>query len=343
MNIVLLKEEKLLDYKLTHFRFVNLPVFFGNSFAAFFRRSLFAMVDTFYIKSFYIEGINNLYDLLPGVKEDTVNVMLNFRAVILELNGDDISKTVSINISGPVELTAGMLESEGVRVHNYDLHIMSVEEGVQFTLYFHIVNGALFKKCDISEHDIEGDIGGKTMNWIDVNCGSLLTAIHNVNYKVISISDNDCRLHEEVDVYIRADNSFNVMNAMYRLFKNIFGHFTTFINATEALIAKDLPVVCSDIVAVKKNKMDDNLRGFLTMKVSDLELSVRALNCLANEGIEHVGDLVQRRESDILKTPNFGRKSLNEISDMLNKMGLNFGMKIDDWNVNDDCNNISEE
>lgn len=344
-DLKVLSEKIVCDHIVTDLHFTNLPAFFGRSFASFMRRSLFLMTDCCFISSFYIEGVSSIYDLIDCIKEDIIDVMLNLRNVVLDCDDDSEYKIYSSIVRGPCTFSAKMIDCDGVKVCNPDLHIFTCVKNISFEFRLKIYN----KKCGRNFNTrmiSDSNNLNNPINWIDINNSEHVSPIHNVSYEVDNSFDDSAFVrYDEIKMCIKSSVAFGAVDALNLLFKMFVEYFGTFSRSIGGLVVKDID---EDVdLHVGTYEQDCNVKNFndiFNIKTEDLELSVRSLNCLSSEGIFRVGHLVKKKESDILKTPNFGRKSLNEIREVLHKMGLSFGMNVDGWSeesckIDDENNN----
>lgn len=354
-NFEIISEDIVGERNIVKFRFADLPNGFGPSFAAFIRRSFFILNKDVRIFSFAVEGLNHFYDLLPYVKEDTSDIVINLRGVVLKLNSQIDHTIVNISLKGPCIFRAGMIENSDVEIINKDLVIMSVNEKYEVNIKLKIGRG-LISEEDNSPASLSSSYSdiNKSLNWIKVDYLLFFSPIESVEYKVQS-SLKDGMMFDNVDLIVKSRLSFSPVDILKSILKNFVDYFGFLIESMHNLTKDCYDVNVRKFVttssggnANSKSYSDFPLKNTINpdflIKVADLELSIRSLNCLKTDNIMYIGDLVQRKESDMLRAPNFGRKSLLEIIEVLHSMGLGFGMKIDNWDsIIKDYHNNNEE
>lgn len=336
LNLQLLKEEKFEDIVHSSFRFKNVPCYFGQSLASFIRRSLFLMTGCCFVFSFHIEGLQSVYDLMDNVKEDVLELMLNLRNVILDFEDNRNFKIINIKISGPCSVNAGMFQSDDVKIYNPDMHIMTVCCKEDIDLKIMIVNNKFCRER--STNDIICSVSNDlSPNWINVNNSEIVSHVYNVKYEVKNgehFSGNS-NSYDEIDFHISTSTAFNASDMMNALLRKLRGYCDVCLDSISSYVTDNM-IDLNFNSTVKEVGDNGEINALLATKIEDLDLSVRSLNCLHNENISYVWQLVQKDESEMMKTANFGRKSLDEIKSVLLKMGLKFGMKIDDTNITDE-------
>lgn len=281
----------------------------GNSL----RRVLLSSLQGAAITATKIEGALHEFQALPDVKEDVTDIILNMKEVELRLNMGD-SKTIRIDIEGPADVTAkDIIHDEAVTILNPDHHICSVAEGGVFKAELTVKRGRGYVAA--SQFRAEGQSVGT------IPMDALFSPISRVNYNVTHARVGQQTDFDKLTLEVWTNGAVNPEDAVGIAAKILKEQVSIFINFSEE-IEPELPEP-----EVREEKINENL----LRSVDELELSVRSANCLHNANIRFIGDLVQRSESEMLKTKNFGRKSLKEIKALLDEMGLSLGMKLDAW------------
>jgi DNA-directed RNA polymerase subunit alpha len=258
-----------------------------------------------------IGGTLHEFSSITGVYEDVIQIALNVKSIITRLHSDDI-KTLRLKKSGKGKVTAGMFESTAdVEILNPDLHICEITDNIDFEMEIDVAGGRGYAIADANKR---ADAPAGTI-FID----SLFSPVTKVAF-----TTEDTRVGQKTDydrliLEITTDGSITPEDALSWAAKTIKDHLHLFINIDEESLE---PQEEEEDEGTKK------IKNLLRTRVDDLELSVRSSNCLRAANIQTIQDLVTKTESEMLKYRNFGRKSLNEISQLLEEMGLHFGMDI---------------
>lgn len=281
------------------------------------RRILLSSIQGAAIVSVKIDNVLHEFSTVPGVKEDVTDIILNLKGVRLKLGQAD-TKIVHINVSTPGVIKAGDIITDGtVEVLNPDHYIatMSAEDSsFKAELVVKMGKGYIPAKKELDPTQPEGTI----------NIDAIFSPIKKVNYIVSHARVGQITDYDKLVLEVWTDGSLNPEDAIAYSAKILKQQLDVFINFEE--VDEEVPQVVAD--------EKGNANEVLLRSVEDLELSVRSANCLKNAGINTIGELVQKTEAEMLKTKNFGRKSLSEIKDILNEYCLTFGMKLDfaPWN-----------
>jgi DNA-directed RNA polymerase subunit alpha len=268
------------------------------------------------IISLKIDGVLHEYSTIPGVKEDVADIILNMKGVRVKLH-EDGPKMVYIDTSQEGAITAADIITDGsLEILNPDHHIATLSSGEKFKAELVVKTGKGYvpARSDRTADQPEGTI----------NIDAAFSPIKKVNYTVTHARVGQIADYDRLIVEVWTDGSVLPEDALAYAAKILKGQLDIFINFDEVDEEEQQEVV----------KEEETVNENLLRHVDDLELSVRSANCLKNAGINLIGELVQKTEAEMLKTKNFGRKSLNEIKEILAEMGLSFGMKLDfpPWN-----------
>ena len=283
----------------------------GNSL----RRILLSSIQGAAITSVRIDGALHEFTAIPGVLEDVTEIILNLKEVRLKLNTAE-GKTVTIDKKGKGPVTAADIISDGsVEIMNPEQHICTITGNGKFSAELEVKWGKGYRPAEINKTD-EQPIGV-------IPIDSIFTPVKKVQYIVTQARVGQQTDYDKLTLEIHTDGSVKPENALAYAAKILKEHMTIFINFDEE---KAEPEIEESPEGEEPPKNENLYRT-----VEDLELSVRSANCLKNANITYIGELVQRTEAEMLKTKNFGRKSLNEIKQLLEEMELSLGMKIDDW------------
>ncbi|MCP4503449.1 MAG: DNA-directed RNA polymerase subunit alpha [Deltaproteobacteria bacterium] len=277
------------------------------------RRILLASLQGSAISAVKVEGALHEFMALPDVKEDLSEIILNLKQVRVKLHSVDL-KTVTLDIQGPATVTAkDILGDDSVEILNPDAYVCSVAEGGTLKAELTVKRGRGY--VPVSQFRGEGQSVGT------IPIDALYSPITKVNYNVTNARVGRQTDYDKLVMEVWTDGSIGPEEALAFSAKIMKEQVSIFINFDEE-VEPEIPEP-----EVKEEKINENL----LRSVDELELSVRSANCLQNANIRFIGDLVQRTESEMLKTKNFGRKSLKEIKEILSEMGLSLGMKLDNW------------
>jgi DNA-directed RNA polymerase subunit alpha len=284
---------------------------FGITLGNALRRVLLSSIQGAAITSVKIEGVQHEFSTVPGVKEDVTDIILNLKGVRLKLGAAD-TKVVRFDVSRPGVITAGDVITDGtIEVLNPDHHIatLSGKGAFKAEMMVKMGKGYLPAKKELDPDQPEGTI----------NIDAVFSPIKKANYIVSHARVGQITDYDKLVLEVWTDGSLNPGDAIAYAAKIIKQQLDVFINFEEV----------DEEVVLEKIEETENLGEIMMRSVEDLELSVRSANCLKNAGINTIGELVQKTEAEMLKTKNFGRKSLTEIKEILNEYGLVFGMKMD--------------
>lgn len=284
---------------------------FGFTLGNALRRVLLSSLQGAAVVSIKINGVLHEFSTIPGVKEDYVDVVLNLKSLIVSMDGD-MQKTLKLSASGPNEIKAKHIDlPSGVEILNKEQYICHLEEGHDLEMELVVRKGKGYVQANGHVFD---DLPLGT-----IPIDSIFSPVKRVYYDVSSARVGQSIGYDKLTLHVETDGSMKPEDAIACAAKIVQDQMSIFINFDESEISS----------ANKESEMiwDPNL----LKRIDDLELSVRSMNCLKNENIRYIGDLVQRTEAEMLKTPNFGRKSLNEIKSNLKAMNLSLGMALRKW------------
>ena len=276
------------------------------------RRILLSSLQGSAITSLQVQGVLHEFSSIPGVREDLTDIILNVKGIKVKMETDTIKK-VQLNAKGPITVTAGMMDCPSdLEIMNPDHEICTLDDGAVLAVEFTIENGKGYVSSTANRSD-DLPIG---VIPIDAIYSPVVQVSYNVdNARVGQITDYD-----KLSLLVTTDGSVTPEDAVAFSARIMQDQLNNFINFEEPE-EEEVQEVLEDL-PFNRN---------LLRKVDELELSVRSANCLKNDNIVYIGDLVQRSEPEMLRTPNFGRKSLNEIREVLKIMGLELGMVIESW------------
>jgi DNA-directed RNA polymerase subunit alpha len=285
---------------------------FGLTLGNAIRRVLLSSLQGAAITSVKIKGVVHEFSTIPGVKEDLTDVLLNLKAIAVKVHSPGLKK-MYIKANGSGEIRAGNFETDSeTEIMNKDQLIMTLDANADVEIEANIETGKGYVSAEVAED--ENKIIGEIK--VDAMFSPVIKATYKIeNSRVGQVTDYDKLIFDvETNGVISPDDAIALSARILQ------DQLQSFINFDEPEIQKDHE--SSEQLSYNSN---------LLKKVEELELSVRSANCLKNDNIIYIGDLVQKTESEMLRTPNFGRKSLNEIKEVLTQMELNLGMSVPDW------------
>jgi DNA-directed RNA polymerase subunit alpha len=283
---------------------------FGTTIGNALRRVLLSSIEGAAITAVKIEGVLHEFTPIPNVTEDATNIIMNLKQVPLRLNVDH-PKTIYLEVEQPGEILSGnIVPDPAVEILDPNIHIATIGEGGQLKIEMRIKNGRGYIQAD---ENFEEDL---PIGYIPLD--SVHSPIKRVNYTVEAARLGQTTDYDKLVLDIWTNGCILPQDAIAQAAKIVKDHMYIFINFEEQ------PEEEEEEVDREAERMYDNLKR----SVEELELSVRSYNCLKNADIKTIGELVQKTEAEMLKTKNFGRKSLNEIKEILSEMGLSFGMKL---------------
>jgi len=281
----------------------------GNSL----RRVLLSSLQGAAITSVKIEGVEHEFMTIPEVAEDVTDIILNLKEVLLQIHTNEV-KTLRIEADGPREIKAGDIQADGqVEVLNPGHHLFTISEGGRVRMELTARRGRGYVPAE------KNKVAGSPIGTIPID--ALFSPIRKVNYQVTNARVGQQTDYDRLSLEVWTDGSVAPNDAVAFAAKIVREQLAIFINFDEA----EEPA--EEVKPVEEQKLNENL----FRSVDELELSVRSANCLQNANIKTIGDLVLKTEAEMLKTKNFGRKSLKEIKEILAEMGLSLGMKLENW------------
>jgi DNA-directed RNA polymerase subunit alpha len=284
---------------------------FGTTIGNAIRRVLLASIEGAAITAVKIEGVLHEFTPIPNVTEDATNIIMNLKQVPLRLNVDH-AKTIYLESDQPGELMSGSITADpDVEILDPNVHIATIGEGGALKIEMRIKKGRGYVQAD---ENFEEDLA---IGYIPLD--SVHSPIKRVNYSVEAARLGQMTDYDKLVLDVWTNGCILPQDAIAQAAKIVKDHMFIFINFEEQ------PEEEEEEVDRDAERMYENLKR----SVEELELSVRSYNCLKNADIKTIGELVQKTEAEMLKTKNFGRKSLNEIKEILSEMGLSFGMKLD--------------
>ena len=280
----------------------------GNSL----RRILLSSIQGSAITAIQIDGVLHEFSSIKGVREDVTDIVLNLKSLSLKVMSDGVKKLI-LDVTGPGEIKAkDIQQNPEVTILNPDLVICNLDENTKFHMELFAKTGKGYCSSEKNKMD-DAPLG---LIAID----SPFSPVKKVSYTVENAREGKSLDYDKLVMNVETDGSISAEDAVAYAARIFQDQLSLFINFDEPKEIEKKPQVTEP--EFNKN---------LLKKVDELELSVRSMNCLKNDNIVYIGDLVQKTEPEMLRTPNFGRKSLNEIKEVLNSMSLYLGMEIPNW------------
>ena len=280
----------------------------GNSL----RRILLSSIQGSAITAIQIDGVLHEFSSIKGVREDVTDIVLNVKSLSIQVMSKEQKKLV-LDVKGPGEIKAKDIQTNpDVKILNPDLVLCHLDENMKFHMELIASNGKGYRPAEKNKKD-DAPLG---LIAID----SLFSPVKNVSFTVENAREGQSLDYDKLIMNVETDGSLPAEDAVAYAARIFQDQLSLFVNFDEPVEIEKPPQ--STELVFNKN---------LLKKVDDLELSVRSMNCLKNDNIIYIGDLVQKTEPEMLRTPNFGRKSLNEIKEVLNSMSLYFGMEVPNW------------
>jgi DNA-directed RNA polymerase subunit alpha len=315
---------------------------FGLTLGNALRRVLLSSLQGAAVTSIKIENVLHEFSSLAGVREDVTDIVLNVKQIALKMQGEG-PKRLQLSATGPAEVKAGDIAVTGdIEVMNPELLICTLDQGATLNMELTADIGKGYAPS-ANNRPADAPIGL-------VPVDAIYSPVRQVAYKVENTRVGQELDYDKLTLTIETDGTVTPEDALAyaaRILQDqlqLFVHFDEALAASSQLIGLAAP---SSAGAVPSSDGDTNqINRYLLKKVDELELSVRSANCLKNDNIIYIGDLVQKTEAEMLRTPNFGRKSLNEIKEVLSSMGLRLGMDIPGWppeNIEDMAKKLEQE
>ena len=285
---------------------------FGLTLGNAIRRVLLSSLQGAAITSVKIKGVVHEFSTIPGVKEDLTDILLNLKSIAVKVHSPGLKK-MYIKANGSGEIRAGNFETDSeTEIMNKDQLIMTLDANADVEIEANIETGKGYVSAEVAEDE------NKTIG--EINLDAMFSPVVKATYKIENSRVGQVTDYDKLIFDVETNGVISPDDAIALAARILQDQLQAFINFDE-------PEIQQDSDTAEKLSFNSNL----LKKVEELELSVRSANCLKNDNIIYIGDLVQKTESEMLRTPNFGRKSLNEIKEVLTQMELNLGMSVADW------------
>ena len=285
---------------------------FGLTLGNALRRILLSSLQGAAITSVHIDGVLHEFSSIPGVREDVTDIVLNIKDIAIKMQGDG-PKRMTLKKQGPGQVTAGDISTPGdIQVLNPNLVICTLDDGAEIRMEFTVATGKGYVPAERNRAE-DAPIG-----LIPVD--SLYSPVKKVSYRIENTREGQVLDYDKLTMTLETNGAISPEDSVAYAARILQDQLNVFVNFEEPRREEaqtSIPELAFNPALLKK--------------VDELELSVRSANCLKNDNIVYIGDLIQKTEAEMLRTPNFGRKSLNEIKEVLAQMGLHLGMEVTGW------------
>ncbi len=276
------------------------------------RRVLLSSLQGAAVTAVHIDGVLHEFSSIPGVREDVTDIILNIKQLAIRMHVEGPRRLV-LSAKGPGEVRASQIEQTAdIEILNPDLPLLTLDEGAEVRIEFVVDMGKGYVPADRNRPE-DAPIG-----LIPVD--SLYSPVKRVSYKVENTREGQILDYDKLTLDIETNGAISPENCAALAARILQDQLQIFVNFEEPQAERQ-----------EEAGFELEFNPALLKKVDELELSVRSANCLKNDNIVYIGDLIQKTEAEMLRTPNFGRKSLNEIKEVLAQMGLHLGMEVPNW------------
>jgi len=276
------------------------------------RRVLLSSLQGAAVTAIQIDGVLHEFSSVPGVREDVTDMVLNVKEISVRMD-EEGPKRLTLSKKGPGAVLASDIEVSGdIEILNPELVLCHLDDGAEINMEFTVETGKGYVPADRNRPE-DAPIGF-------VSVDALFSPIKRVSYKVENTREGQVLDYDKLNLTVETDGSISPEDAVAfaaRILQDQLNVFVNFEEPEKEVVEDSTPELAFNPALLKK--------------VDELELSVRSANCLKNDNIVYIGDLIQKSEAEMLRTPNFGRKSLNEIKEVLAQMGLHLGMDVANW------------
>jgi len=299
---------------------------FGLTLGNALRRVLLSSLQGAAITSIQIDNVLHEFSSISGVREDVTDIVLNLKTLAIRAHSDGPKRMV-LKATGPCEVTASMIETGAdLEIMDPDQVLMTLDDGATISMEMNVNTGKGYVP-GVNNHAEDAPIGLIPMD-------ALYSPVRKVSYKVEAAREGQVLDYDKLTLKVETNGTVSPEDAVAFAARILQEQFQLFVNFDEP-----------EEVVIKEESEEPEFNRNLLRKVDELELSVRSANCLKNDNIVYIGDLIQKTEAEMLRTPNFGRKSLNEIKEVLAQMGLHLGMEVPNWppeNIEDMAKRLEE-
>ncbi len=299
---------------------------FGLTLGNALRRILLSSLQGAAVTAVQIDGVLHEFSSIEGVREDVTDIILNIKALAVRMHAEG-PKRMRLSAEGPCVVTAAMIEAGAdIEIMNPELEICTLDKGAKISIEMTVDTGKGYRPSAQNRPE-EAPVG-----LIPVD--SVFSPVRKVTYEVTDTRVGQITDYDKLTIAVETNGVISPEDSVAFAARIMQDQLNVFVNFEEP-----------EEVKAQEESQELPFNKNLLRKVDELELSVRSANCLKNDNIVYIGDLVQKSESDMLRTPNFGRKSLNEIKEVLTVMGLHLGMQVEGWppeNIEDMAKKVDE-
>ncbi len=300
----------------------------GNSL----RRIMLSSLPGAAIASVYVEGVKHEFSTVPGCIEDMTEIILNLKQVVVDMGDKDVAH-LKIEAKGPGEIKAGSIQGDpNVRVVNPDLSICSLNTEGSINLQLVVKSGRGYVVAEQNKDEL-APVG-------TIPVDAMFSPVRKVNYVVTNARVGQRTDYDKLTIEVWTNGSITPEDAIKGAAYILRDQLGVFVGVEDVTTPEPVEVVSTAVVSSdERPRLNENL----FRRIDELELSVRSANCLENSNIKFIGELVQKTEAEMLRTKNFGRKSLNEIKEILSEMGLSLGMRLDGLPSREELDRMAEQ
>ena len=285
---------------------------FGLTLGNALRRILLSSLQGSAVTSIQVDGVLHEFSSIPGVREDVTDIVLNIKGLAVRMHGDG-PKRMTLSADGPGEINASQIETgHDVEILNPNQILCSLDHGTKLRMELTVENGKGYVPAERNRPE-DAPIGL-------IPIDAIYSPVKRVSYKVENTREGQILDYDKLLMQIETNGTVTPEDALAYAARILQDQLQLFINFEDPSVERREEVM-----------PEPEFNRNLLRRVDELELSVRSANCLKNDNIVYIGDLIQKTEAEMLRTPNFGRKSLNEIKEVLITMGLHLGMEVTDW------------
>ncbi|MDA0262262.1 MAG: DNA-directed RNA polymerase subunit alpha, partial [Proteobacteria bacterium] len=285
---------------------------FGLTLGNALRRILLSSLKGAAVTSIQVDGVLHEFSSIPGVREDVTDIVLNIKGLAVRMHGDG-PRRMTLTAVGPGEVTASQIDTgHDIEILNPQQVICSLDQGTKLKMELTVENGMGYVPAERNRPE-DAPIGL-------IPIDAIYSPVKRVSYKVENTREGQILDYDKLSMQIETNGTVTPDDALAYAARILQDQLQLFINFEEPTIVRR-----------EESMPEPEFNRNLLRRVDELELSVRSANCLKNDNIVYIGDLIQKTEAEMLRTPNFGRKSLNEIKEVLISMGLHLGMEVTDW------------
>jgi len=285
---------------------------FGLTLGNALRRVLMSSLQGAAVTAVQIDGVLHEFSSIAGVREDVTDIILNIKQLALRLHAEG-PKRMTLSKTGPGTVTAGDITvGSDIEVLNPELVLCTLDQGADIRMEFTVALGKGYVSSDRNRPE-DAPIGL-------IPIDSLYSPVKRISYKVENTREGQILDYDKLTMQVETNGAITPDDAVAYAARILQDQLQVFVNFEEP-----------EQKHVEETRPELEFNAALLKKVDELELSVRSANCLKNDNIVYIGDLIQKTEAEMLRTPNFGRKSLNEIKEVLAQMGLHLGMEVPNW------------